>query len=85
MTGFKSVPRRIAKYLRVASPQAVKFIFTLQNDKADAQAFSHLGVYLAPFIRNDGLSQKEIAQVIQELIFNMNVPTKVGRQSPSAT
>jgi len=60
----------------------VDFIFTLQNETAGAQAFSYIDVYLAPFIRADRLSQKEVTQAVQEFIFNMNVPTRVGGQSP---
>lgn len=86
MTGFKGVAGRVAskpaKHLRTALLQMVNFIFTLQNETAGAQAFSHIDVYLAPFIRKDGLDQKAVDQAVQEFVFNMNVPTRVGGQSP---
>jgi len=86
LTGFRGVPGRVAsgpaKHLRTALLQMVNFVFTLQNETAGAQAFSYVDVYLAPFIRRDGLSQREVDQAVQEFIFNMNVPTRVAAQSP---
>jgi len=60
----------------------VNFFYTLQGEAAGAQAFSNFDTYLAPFIRYDGLSQKEVEQALQEFFFNMNVPTRVGFQTP---
>ena len=86
LTGFKGVLGRVAsrpaKHLRTALLQMVNFVFTLQNETAGAQAFSYIDVYLAPFIRKDGLDQKAVDQAVQEFVFNMNVPTRVGGQSP---
>jgi ribonucleoside-triphosphate reductase len=55
---------------------------TLQGEAAGAQAFSNFDTYLAPFIRYDGLGEREVRQAIQEFLFNMNVPTRVGFQTP---
>jgi ribonucleoside-triphosphate reductase len=86
LTGFKGAPGKVAskpaKHLRTALLQMVNFVFTLQNETAGAQAFSYVDVYLAPFIRKDGLDQKAVDQAVQEFIFNMNVPTRVGAQTP---
>ena len=60
----------------------MKFFYTLQGEAAGAQAFSNFDTYLAPFIRNDGLNEKEVEQSLQEFFFNMNVPTRVGFQTP---
>jgi ribonucleoside-triphosphate reductase len=84
MTGFKGVSGKVAskpaRHFRTALLQMVNFLFTLQNETAGAQAFSYVDVYLAPYVRADGLSQREVDQSIQEFIFNMNVPTRVGGQ-----
>jgi ribonucleoside-triphosphate reductase len=84
MTGFKGVSGKVAsrpaKHFRTALLQMVNFLFTLQNETAGAQAFSYVDVYLAPYVRADGLGQREVDQSIQEFIFNMNVPTRVGGQ-----
>ncbi len=86
LTGFGGVHGKIesvpAKHFRTALGQAVNFFYTLQGEAAGAQAFSNFDTYLAPFIRYDGLSQKEVEQAIQEFFFNMNVPTRVGFQTP---
>ncbi len=86
LKGFTGVTGKIsskpAKHLRTALGQAVNFIYTLQHEAAGAQAFSNFDTYLAPFIRYDGLSYKELKQAMQEFIFNMNVPTRVGGQTP---
>ncbi|HXV20073.1 MAG TPA: ribonucleoside triphosphate reductase, partial [Desulfuromonadales bacterium] len=71
-----------AKHFRTALGQAVNFFYTLQGEAAGAQAFANFDTLLAPFIRYDGLSYKEVKQSIQEFIFNMNVPTRVGFQTP---
>jgi ribonucleoside-triphosphate reductase len=62
--------------------QIVNFFYTLQGEAAGAQAFSNFDTLLAPFIRYDGLSFKEVKQALQEFIFNINVPTRVGFQTP---
>ena len=86
LTGFGGVPGKIestpAKHFRTALGQVVNFFYTLQGEAAGAQAFSNFDTYLAPFIRYDGLSQKEVEQSLQEFFFNMNVPTRVGFQTP---
>ena len=60
----------------------VNFMGTLQNEWAGAQAFSSVDTYLAPFIRLDNLTYKEVKQQIQELIYNLNVPSRWGTQTP---
>jgi len=86
MSGFGGVSGKIeskpAKHFRTALGHVVNFFYTLQGEAAGAQAFSNFDTYLAPFIRADGLSQKDIAQALQEFFFNMNVPTRVGFQTP---
>jgi len=86
LTGFGGVAGKIeskpAKHFRTALGQIVNFFYTLQGEAAGAQAFSNFDTYLAPFIRYDNLSQKEIVQALQEFFFNMNVPTRVGFQTP---
>jgi ribonucleoside-triphosphate reductase (formate) len=71
-----------AKHFRTALGQAVNFFYTLQGEAAGAQAFANFDTLLAPFIRYDKLGYKEVKQSIQEFIFNMNVPTRVGFQTP---
>jgi ribonucleoside-triphosphate reductase len=84
--GFRGVPGKVesrpARHFRVALLQMVNFMYTLQGESAGAQAFSNVDSYLAPFIRSDGLSYAEVRQNLQEFIYNMNVPTRVGFQSP---
>lgn len=84
--GFGGVPGKVAsappKHLRAALGQAVNFIYTLQGEAAGAQAFANFDTLLAPFIRYDKLSYKEVKQAMQEFVFNMNVPTRVGFQTP---
>ena len=84
--GFGGVPGKIeskpAKHFRAALGQIVNFFYTLQGETAGAEAFSSIDTYLAPFIRYDKLSYKEIRQAIQEFLFNINIPTRVGFQSP---
>jgi ribonucleoside-triphosphate reductase len=70
------------KHFRTALGQAVNFFYTLQGEAAGAQAFANFDTLLAPFIRYDGLNYKEVKQSLQEFIFNMNVPTRVGFQTP---
>jgi len=76
------VESKPAKHLRSALGQVVNFFYTLQGEAAGAQAFSNFDTLLAPFIRYDGLSFKEVKQALQEFIFNINVPTRVGFQTP---
>lgn len=71
-----------AKHFRSALGQIVNFFYTLQGEAAGAQAFSSFDTLLAPFIRYDGLSYDEVKQALQEFIFNINVPTRVGFQTP---
>jgi len=71
-----------AKHLRSALGQIVNFFYTLQGEAAGAQAFSNFDTLLAPFIYYDGLSYKAVKQALQEFLFNVNVPTRVGFQTP---
>jgi anaerobic ribonucleoside-triphosphate reductase len=84
--GFKGVAGKVAarpaKHLRTALGQAVNFLYTLQGETAGAVAFSNFDTLLAPFIRYDGLDEKQVKQALQEFIYNMNVPTRVGFQTP---
>jgi len=84
--GFRGVPGKLesapAKHFRVALGQIVNFMYTMQGEAAGAIAFSNVDTLLAPFIRYDNLTEKEIEQAIQEFLFNMNVPTRVGFQTP---
>jgi len=86
LSGFGGVSGKIestpAKHFRTALGQVVNFFYTLQGEAAGAQAFSNFDTYLMPFIRYDGLNQKEVEQALQEFFFNMNVPTRVGFQTP---
>jgi anaerobic ribonucleoside-triphosphate reductase len=84
--GFTGVRGKISskppKHFRTALGQIVNFIYTLQGEAAGAQAFSNFDTLLAPFIRHDNLNKKEVKQALQEFIFNMNIPTRVGFQTP---
>lgn len=84
--GFTGVQGKIsskpAKHLRSALGQIVNFFYTLQGEAAGAQAFSNFDTLLAPYIRADGLTHKEVKQALQEFVFNVNVPTRVGFQTP---
>jgi len=86
LQGFKGAAGKVeskpAKHLRSALGQIVNFFYTLQGEAAGAQAFSHFDTFLAPFIRYDNLSYPEVKQALQEFIFNINVPTRVGFQTP---
>lgn len=70
------------KHLTSATGQIVNFLGTMQNEWAGAQAFSSFDTYLAPFIRKDNLPYEEVLQSIQELIYNLNVPSRWGTQTP---
>jgi len=84
--GFTGVYGKIsskpAKHLRVALGQLVNFFYTLQGEAAGAIAVSSFDTFLAPFIRYDKLTYTQIKQAMQEFIFNCNVPTRVGFQTP---
>jgi len=86
MRGFGGVAGKIqskpAKHFRAALGQIVNFFYTLQGESAGAQAFSNFDTLLAPFIRYDNLTYQEVKQALQEFLFNMNVPTRVGFQTP---
>jgi len=85
-SGFKGVAGKAeslpAKHLRTALGQIVNFFYTLQGEAAGAQAFSSFDTLLAPFVRYDNLTPKEVKQALQEFVFNVNVPTRVGFQTP---
>ena len=85
LTGFGGVESKIEsappKHFRSALGQIVNFLFTTQNEFSGAQAFANFDTYLAPFIRFDGLTEKEVKQALQEFVFNMNVTTRSGGQS----
>jgi ribonucleoside-triphosphate reductase len=85
-SGFKGVAGKAeslpAKHFRTALGQIVNFFYTLQGEAAGAQAFSSFDTLLAPFVRYDRLGPKEVKQALQEFIFNVNVPTRVGFQTP---
>ncbi|OQX50760.1 MAG: ribonucleoside triphosphate reductase [Candidatus Cloacimonas sp. 4484_209] len=84
--GFTGVPGKVsskpAKHFTSALGQIVNFIYTLQGEAAGAQAFSNFDTLLAPFVRYDGLNYKQVKQAIQGFVFNINVPTRVGFQTP---
>ncbi len=84
--GFNGVPGKTEsvppKHLDSALWQMINFIGTLQNEWAGAQAFSSFDTYLAPFIKKDNLDYKRIKQAIQGFIFNMNVPSRWGGETP---
>jgi ribonucleoside-triphosphate reductase (formate) len=84
--GLNGVPGKVEaappKHLSSAVGQIVNFLGTLQNEWAGAQAFSSFDTYLAPFIRKDAMSYAQVRQCIQELIYNLNVPSRWGTQTP---
>ena len=84
--GFTGVKGKVesapAKHFRTALGQIVNFMYTMQGEAAGAQAFSNFDTLLAPFIRHDNLTYEQVKQAMQEFIFNMNVPTRVGFQTP---
>lgn len=84
--GFKGVKGKVesapAKHFRTALGQIVNFMYTMQGEAAGAQAFSNFDTLLAPFIKYDQLSYSQVKQAIQEFVFNMNIPTRVGFQTP---
>lgn len=86
MSGFTGVSGKAeakpAKHFRTALGQIVNFFYTLQGESAGAQAFSNFDTLLAPFIYYDALTYEEVKQALQEFLFNVNVPTRVGFQTP---
>jgi len=79
---FGKVESKAPKHFRVALGQIVNFFYTLQGEAAGAQAFSNFDTLLAPFIHYDKLNYEQVRQYMQEFIFNINVPTRVGFQTP---
>ncbi len=84
--GFRGVEGKVEsappKHLRSALGQVVNFFYTLQGEAAGAQAISNFDTLLAPFVRFDGLAYREVKQALQEFVFNINIPTRVGFQTP---
>jgi len=84
--GFKGVAGKVEssppKHFRSALGQVVNFFYTLQGEAAGAQAMSNFDTLLAPFVRHDKLNYKEVKQALQEFVFNINIPTRVGFQTP---
>jgi ribonucleoside-triphosphate reductase (formate) len=84
--GLNGVPGKVEagppQHLSSVVGQIVNFLGTLQNEWAGAQAFSSFDTYLAPYVRKDGLSYAQVRQCIQELIYNLNVPSRWGTQTP---
>ena len=84
--GFGGVPAKLEskppRHFRTALGQLVNFFYTLQGESAGAQAVSNFDTLLAPFIRHDGLDYEGVKQAMQEFVFNINVPTRVGFQTP---
>jgi ribonucleoside-triphosphate reductase (formate) len=84
--GFAGVEEKTqsgpAKHFRSALGHLVNFLYTMQGELAGACAVSNFDTYLSPFIRYDNLTRKEVKQALQEFVFNMNVPTRVGFQTP---
>jgi ribonucleoside-triphosphate reductase len=84
--GFGGVPGKVeskpAKHFRVALGQVVNFMYTLQGEAAGAISFSNFDTLLAPFIRYDNLNYQQVKQALQEFLFNMAIPTRVGFQCP---
>lgn len=86
LEGFRGVQGKSEsappKHFRSALGQVVNFLYTLQGESAGAQAFSNFDTFLCPFIRYDNLTDEQVSQALQEFIFNMNVSTRVGFQTP---
>jgi ribonucleoside-triphosphate reductase len=84
--GFGGIPGKVsskpARHLRSLLGQIVNSTFTTQGESAGAQAWSSIDTYCAPFIRYDNLTETEVKQALQEFVFNLNVPTRVGFQCP---
>ena len=86
MEGFTGVSGKVKcappKHFRTALGQMVNFLYTMQGEAAGAQAFSNFDTLLAPFVRYDNLSYEQVKQAMQEFVFNLNVPTRTGFQTP---
>ena len=86
LKGFAGVKEKVQskppKHFRSALGQIVNFFYTMQGEAAGAQAFANFDTYLAPFIRYDNLKYGDVKQCLQEFMFNVNVPTRVGFQTP---
>lgn len=86
MEGLNGVPGKVEagppKHLHSAVGQIVNFLGTLQNEWAGAQAFSSFDTYMAPYVRRDAMTYEQVRQCIQELIYNLNVPSRWGTQTP---
>lgn len=86
MRGFGGVPAKVVSrppcHLRTALGQLINFFYTLQGESAGAVAISNFDTLMAPFVRYDGLDYVQIKQALQEFIYNINVPTRVGFQTP---
>jgi anaerobic ribonucleoside-triphosphate reductase len=84
--GLNGVPGKVEagppRHMSSAVGQIVNFLGTLQNEWAGAQAFSSFDTYMAPYIRKDRMTYAEVKQCIQELIYNLNVPSRWGTQTP---
>ena len=84
--GFNGVPGKTEslppKHLESALSQMVNFLGTLQNEWAGAQAFSSFDTYLAPYVKQDAMSYSQVKQAIQQFVFNLNVPSRWGTQTP---
>lgn len=84
--GLNGVPGKVEagppKHMSSAVGQIVNFLGTLQNEWAGAQAFSSFDTYMAPFVRKDGMDYAQVRQCIQELVYNLNVPSRWGTQTP---
>lgn len=84
--GFNGVPGKVEadppRHMSAAIGQIVNFLGTLQNEWAGAQAFSSFDTYMAPFVRRDGMSYRDVRQSMQELVYNLNVPSRWGTQTP---
>ncbi|AVP56600.1 ribonucleoside triphosphate reductase [Pulveribacter suum] len=84
--GLNGVPGKVEsgppKHMSSAVGQIVNFLGTLQNEWAGAQAFSSFDTYMAPFVRKDGMDYASVRQCMQELIYNLNVPSRWGTQTP---
>jgi ribonucleoside-triphosphate reductase len=86
LQGFRGVAGKVEsappRHLRSALGQVVNFFYTLQGEAAGAQALSNFDTLLAPFVRYDGLDYRSVKQALQEFVFNINIPTRVGFQTP---
>ena len=84
--GLNGVPGKVEssppRHMSSAIGQIVNFLGTLQNEWAGAQAFSSFDTYMAPYVRKDNLSYTDVKQYMQELIYNLNVPSRWGTQTP---